>query len=212
VLLSVQSHAAEYTYAELLTKNLDEMTSVVTKQQQKVKKYIKEDDTDSAIAALKSAARYVLARPDRDENMVTKVIAPVRTQLKELNAFEKSMDEVVQKAIDGLKDDNLKVVDRATNYFVLVNFMAEFKPDLTNNPKIKPIYEKIKNAKIKLHKKVKQDLEYRGMQKNLVSPSETAAKVLDSAKQAVPKSAEDHDDLEAEYDSHRQITEYNLNS
>ena len=141
VLLSASAWAAEYNYAELQTKNLEEMTSVVRKQQQKVKGYIKDDDTDSAIAALKSAARYVLARPDRDENMVTKVIAPIKTQLKELNAFEKSMDELVQQAIDGIKDDNVKPVDRATYYFVLMNFMSEFKPDIANNPKIRPIFQ-----------------------------------------------------------------------
>ncbi len=198
VLLSAQLWAAEYNYAELQTKSLDEMTSVVTKQQQKVKKYIAEDDTDSAIAALKSAARYVLARPDRDENMVAKVITPIRTQLKELNAFEKSFAEVVQQAIDGLKDDKAKPVDRSTYYFVLINFMAEFKPDLKNNPKIRPIFESIKTAKIKLHKKVKQDLEYRGMMKNVLSPSEIAAKVLESEKQVAPKTEDDQDDLEPE--------------
>ena len=198
VLLSTRSEAAEYNYAELQTKSLEEMTAVVTKQQKKARNYVKEDDLDSAIAALKSASRYVLARPDRDENMVAKVIAPLRSQLKELNAFENTFDEIVSEAVNGLKDDKAKVVDRATYYYILLNFMAEFRPDLKQNPKIRPIYEKIKSGKIKLDKKVKKELELRGMKKNVTSPTEIATQILKVEKPVSLKSEEPQDDLETE--------------
>lgn len=198
VLLSTCAFAADYNYAELQTKTLDEMTAVVTKQQQKAKRYLKDDDKDSALVALKSAARYTLARPDRDENMVAKVIGPIRSQLRELSSFEKTFNDLITESIAGLKNEKLKPIDRATHYFVLINFMAEFRPDLKMNPQIRPIYEEIKNAKIKLHKKVKQDLEYRGMKKNVTSPSEIAETLLKAEKPATPKPEEPLPDLETE--------------
>lgn len=201
VLLSIASFGAEYNYAELQTKTLDEMTAVVKKQQQKVQKYLNDDDQDSAVVALKSAARYVLSRPDRDDNMVSKVMAPIRSQLKELNVFEKAMGDVVEQAISGFKNMSSKPVDRGTSYYVLVNFLAEFRPDLKMNPKIRPIYEKIRNAKLKFDKKLKQDLDYRGMPRNLESPSDIAAKILKAEKPATQKTEESPDDLEPESES-----------
>ncbi len=187
--------AGEYNYAKLQTRSLDDMNAVVRRQLQKAKKFTNEDDTNSAVAALQAAAQYTLSRPDRD-NLVSKVIAPVRTELKELNSFETTMQNIVAIAIKGLNNTSLKPSDRGTYYFVLINFMSEFKPDLKMNPQMRKAYEAIEKANIKVDGKVENDLKLRAMNARVKSPSELAASLLKSVKTQAPTFEKIPDDLE----------------
>lgn len=187
--------ATEYNYAKLQTRSLDDMNAVVRRQIVKAKKFNNEDDTASAIAALQAAAQYTLSRPDRD-NLVSKVIAPIRTELKELNSLETTMQNIVAIAINGLNNKSLKPSDRGTYYFVLINFMSEFKPDLKMNPAMRKAYETIEKAKIKIDGKVENDLKLRAMNARVKSPSELAASLLKSVKTKAPTIEKIPDDLE----------------
>lgn len=187
--------ATEYNYAKLQTRSLDDMNAVVRRQIVKAKKFNNEDDTDSAIAALQAAVQYTLSRPDRD-NLVSKVIAPLRTELKDLNSLETTMQNVVKIAITGLNNKSLKPSDRATYYFVLINFMSEFQPDLKMNPKMRKAYEAIEKAKIKIDGRVENDLKLRAMNARVKSPSELAANLLKSVKTKAPTIEKIPDDLE----------------
>lgn len=188
--------AGEYNYAKLQTRSLDDMNAVARRQIAKAKKFNNEDDPDSAIAALQAAAQFTLSRPDRD-NAVTKVIAPIRTELKEMNVMEATMHKIVMTSIAGLNNKSLKPSDRATYYFVLINFMSEFKPDLKTNPKMRQSFEEIKKADIEIDHKVMNDLALRAMSGRAKSPSEVATNLLKSVKTKALKSEGPPDDLES---------------
>lgn len=185
----------EYNYANLQTRSLDDMNAVVQRQIVKAKKFNSEDDPDSAIAALQAAAQYTLSRPDRD-NLVSKVIAPIRTELKDLNALEPTMQKIVNTAIRGLNNKSMRASDRATYYFVLINYMAEFKPDLKISTATRKTYDTIEKAKIKMDQKVENDLTIRAMSGRAISPSQVASRVLKSVQTKSLKYETNQDDLE----------------
>jgi hypothetical protein len=175
------SQKADFNYAQLQIKDLTEMQAVVNKQIKKADDFSKDNDEVSAVAALRSALQYVFSRPNSD-NMVSALTPPLRSKLRELDAFEKVLDEIVDAAIYKLNDKHMKAGARATSYFVLENFMSECKPETQVNEKIKGIFAKIRDAKIELDGSVKSDLKMRAMYQSPKSPSDIAAKIIGGAK------------------------------
>ncbi len=172
---------SDFNYAQLQIKDLNEMQAVVNKQIKKADQFVKEEDDAQAVTALQSALQYILSRPNSD-NMVSQLMPPLRTKLRELESFEVAVGNVVDIAIHKLNDKSYKSRARATQYFVLENFLSEFKPEIAANEKIKKLFIKIRDAKIELESPVSSELKMRAMYKSPLSPSDIATKIIGAAK------------------------------
>jgi hypothetical protein len=180
VATSFSAHAAEYLYSKLEMKTYDEMQNEVKLRIQKAEKE-GNTDIDSARNRLRDALQLIFSRPNAD-NMVSQLIPLVRTPLKNIDAYESELSAVAGHAIDNLSDGKASATVRATGLLVLQNMMSELKPDAAHNPQIKAIFEKIRDAKVKVPDSVKNELLMRSSIKAGTPPSELAAKILNGGK------------------------------
>lgn len=175
-----QSWAGSEDYSKLQMLNLDEMKAYVDQRLTEAQTHIDAEEINEATENLRNALNYILSRPNGD-NMVSQLMPPVRSKLKDLEVFEDTVASVTDQAIFALTDGKETPSKKATNLIVLENVLSEFKPDVKNNKQLEKIFAKIRDAKIKIPKEVESDLRLRGMFKPKASPSQTAEKIIGKA-------------------------------
>jgi hypothetical protein len=179
-MISANVFAADLLYSKLQVKTYDEMQKEIKARVQAAEKS-GGDDAAEAKKTLKEALTLILSRPNSD-NMVSQLSPLVRSPLKNLDAFEDVMSEITEVALLRLHDKSAKPEVKATNLFVLLNLMSELKPEVDSNPKVKAIFEKIRDENIVVGAEIKNELRMRSSIKSPPSPSEIAAKVVPAAK------------------------------
>jgi hypothetical protein len=155
-----------YPYHRLAVKNLDQMNKIV---QDKIKesKKVRGDKT----IPLKEALQAVLSRPN-DDFMIEKVIAPLRNELEESNAWESSVKALVKESTGALKNEKAFRPEALATYAIfLENLILEFKPKATEE------FEKSILMQIVMSNKVKKERSLK-MMKVQNSPSEIADVIL----------------------------------
>jgi hypothetical protein len=166
-----------FNYSQLALKDLDQMNQLVTDKVKESKK-----SGSGKNVPLKEALQAVYSRPN-DDDMIEKVVTPLRTNLDELEAWEKTISQLTDEAVNALKNPKaFKPVVQVTYVIFLENLLAEVKPYLKNNGFERKLVERVKNAKIEVTKEAANERKLRTM-KSLVSPSEIAEKVLEQAEQ-----------------------------
>ena len=177
----------EWDSSRLMMKNAEQVNDLINNKIKKAQAIqakqpyaeegIKADP--AAVQYLEDAMRILLARPDQDGTRAV-AFSRLRRELVDLAAFDQVLKDLSREGIDGLKDTNSPVSRQATYIMILENLMAELKPEVSDSAVFKKIIEDISNAKIEISDKVKIQQLLRAMSKP-VSPSETAAKILESA-------------------------------
>lgn len=158
-----------YSYTRLALKDLDEMNAIIQGKLNESSNAL----GDSKLPPLREALQAVFARSNEDL-MIEKVITPLRNALDDLDAWESSMDMMVDDAIKGLKDpDKIKPVAQVTYLIMLENVLQEFKPKAMEKYEASVI-NRIRDAKIELTKAASKERRLKTM-KNVKSPSEIAA-------------------------------------
>lgn len=161
-------------YATLATKDLDQMNELVNEKIQE-----SEQMHDEKYIPLKEALQAVFSRPDGTDDMIDKVVGPLRTKLDELDQWENAFTILVDEAVDALKNPKgVKPVVQNTYSIFLENFIAESKPYAKNGGFERKLLEKIRDAKIDLTKEAKNERSLRGMKVG-DSPSDLAKRVLE---------------------------------
>lgn len=126
---------------------------------------------------LKEALQAVYSRPNEDD-MIDKIIAPLRTNLDELEAWEKTLSQLTDEAINALKNPRtFKPIVQVTYVIFLENLMTEIKPYMKKQGFERKIVERVRDAKIEISKEAFNELKVRTM-KTLTSPSAMAEKIL----------------------------------
>lgn len=170
--------------------NAEQMNALVVKKIKKAQEIQKQQEVNddeglkvepAAIDQLKDATRLVFARPDQDGSR-EHTFARLRRELTDLNALEEVLNSLTKESLDALKDDSTNTPrEKATYIFVLENMMAEIKPEVSTNTQFKKIIEDIRDAKIEISEKVRNQQLLRSMNKP-ISPSETATRILPKKK------------------------------
>lgn len=175
-----QAHAGLlFNYSQLTVKDLDQMNKLV---EDKIKESKKEAGAGKTVP-LKEALQSVYSRPNDDE-MIEKIVAPLRSKLDELEAWEKTVSQLTDEAVNALKNPKaFKPVVQVTYVIFLENLMAEIKPYIKDQGFERKTVEHIRDAKIELTKEAINERKLR-MMKATVSPSELAEKILSQAKAA----------------------------
>ncbi|MNJ92547.1 hypothetical protein D3C87_102200 [compost metagenome] len=133
---------------------------------------------------LKEALQAVYSRPNDDE-MIDKVVAPLRSNLDNHEAWEKTLSQLTDEAVNALKNPKaFKPVVQVTYVVFLENLLSEIKPYLKQEGFERTLAIRIRDAKIQITKDAENERKVRTM-KGITSPSEIAASVLKSVDSAV---------------------------
>ncbi len=164
-------------FRELAIYDLDKMNGIV---KAKIKESKKQKDR-GGVVPLKEALQAILSRPDYD-NMIEKVLPPIRQLLEERDEWAPTVEELADEALNALKRANEKSknfapVVQVTYVIFLENLIGEFKPQAVGPGFERRIIEKIKEAKIELSSEAKS-FRYQKVMETKVSPSERADQVL----------------------------------
>ena len=163
-----------YTYNQLTVKDLDQMNALV---KNKVKESKSADE--GKIVPIKEGLQAVYSRPNSDD-MIEKITPPLRNILEQEDATEKVFGDLVQEAINALKNTkNFKKEVQVTYAIFLENVISEFKPGLKVGGFEYKTIKKIAESDIELTKDAQKDRKLRLMQESS-SPSIIAAKVIEN--------------------------------
>lgn len=164
-----------YSYTRLALKDLDEMNAIIQGKLNESNNAMGE----SKLPPLREALQAVFARSNEDL-MIEKVITPLKNALDDLEAWESSVDLMVDDAIKGLKDPGkIKPVAQVTYLIMLENVLQEFKPKAQEKFE-GSVINRIRDAKIVLTKEAVKERKLKTM-KNVKSPSEIAAAIPTAA-------------------------------
>ena len=171
-----------YPYSRLALKDLDQMTKLV---QEKIKESRKAGG-DQTIP-LKEALQAVFSRPN-DDDMIEKIMTPLRTELDEHSAYEKSLRSLVKEAMGALRNPKAFGAEAQVTYAIfLTNVISEIKPKAGDSFEY-AVLKSIKDAKIEISKSANTEFGLR-MMKSLRSPSEIATEALAGVEKAKAASA-----------------------
>ena len=161
-----------FNYSELVTKDLDQMTTLVNAKVHESKK-----SASGKVVPLKEALQAIYSRPN-DDGMIEKIVAPLRSNLDEIESWEKTVSQLTDEAINALRNPKaFKPVVQMTYVIFLENLMAEVKPYIKKEGFERAIVERVRDAKLTITKEASQERQLRGMRAT-TSPSEIAAKIL----------------------------------
>lgn len=161
-----------FNYSQLALKDLDQMSKLVSDKVRESKK-----SSSGKAVPLKEALQAVYARPNEDE-MIEKIVAPLRSNLDELGSWEKTISQLTDEAINALKNPRaFKPVVQVTYVIFLENLLAEIKPYMKGEGFERKIVERVRDAKIEVSKEALNERKLRTM-KSTSSPSELAEKIL----------------------------------
>ncbi|MCB0385716.1 MAG: hypothetical protein KDD43_10005 [Bdellovibrionales bacterium] len=196
LLFALGAAAENFKYSELQIRDYDEMLKDVTARVVSAKKISMEKQAEGAdeegdreaIEILRTTLKLILSRPNED-NMVAKLIPVVRSELNNFSAFEDTLSSVADEALRAINNDKLPVVYRGTSLFILENLMSEIRPEIENKEEFKLVITKIRDAKIEIPEKVKNERKLRSMY-NTKNPSTIAAAILKDEEALAKKRAE----------------------
>ena len=161
-------------YSQLKVMDLDEMTQLLQKKYQEYKR------TDDPVP-LQLGLQYCLSRPDED-GLVDKTISIVRSPLEDLELWESSVESLVDRSIETLKNNSFHSADQVTAGIILENIISEFKPAFTKqyqSPGFETkIIEKIARAEIELSRPAASERKL-NLMRGPTSPSALAQNLLD---------------------------------
>lgn len=173
----IDAFAERLDYFQLQMKDVEEMEKDIRPQIEKAKSYIKDRDRENAINSLEVSMLHIFSRPNGD-NILSSLFSQIRPRLKDTKAYESSLSGMVLSAMKKLEDESLKPSSRATQIVILDNFMSELKPEVSSNTKIKDIFVRIRDAKIKVPSSVSNDFLLKGLGNQRRSPSDIAAEII----------------------------------
>lgn len=174
-----------FNYSQLATKDLDQINKLVNDKVKESKK-----SSSGKEIPLREALQAVYSRPNEDD-MIEKVVAPLRSQLDDLDAWEKTISQLTDESIGALRHPKtFKPVVQVTYAIFLQNLLSEIKPLVKDAGFERGIATRIRDAKLEISKAAQDERSLR-MMSSLVSPSELAAQILNQADAAVKKTSTD---------------------
>lgn len=187
----------EYDTNQLTVKNADQVAELVEKRILRARdiQAAQDDDSDpgfhvepEALTELHNGLRIVLARSDQD-GARRNLFGRLRSELLDLNSFETALALLTKEAIAGLRSSETPLPHQATYVVLLENLLAEIKPDLHRNPRLKRLAMEIRDAKLAISDALKKYQLLHAMA-SPVSPSETAIQALQTAPKLKPANAD----------------------
>ncbi len=162
-----------FSYNRLALKDLDQMNKLIV---EKIKESRKERGDKTM--PLKEALQAVFSRPNEDF-LIEKVLPPLRNELEEHGAWEKTVKSLVKESLGALENAQaFKPQAQVTYAIFLENLVAELRPKVAEDFE-RSILMQIREAKLELTKEANSERRLR-MMKEGTSPSALAKAVLET--------------------------------
>ena len=172
----------EMSYSRVQLLDLDQMSELM---QQKVKLF----KSSNSLQPLQQGLEICLSRPDED-GLLDKVISIVKNPLDDNDAWESSIEELVNKSIGMLKNNGVHPTDQVTSAVILENIIAEFKPSFFKqyqSPGFETrIIERIASADIEFSKAAQSERKL-NLMRSTSSPSAIAQRLIENKTDTVKK-------------------------
>ncbi|MCC2679057.1 MAG: hypothetical protein K0R29_1633 [Pseudobdellovibrio sp.] len=167
----------KYTPGQLRFIEVDEMNTMISEQ---LAIYKKSKD----VSVIEELLVTVLSRPDAD-NILERELLIIQNSFPTFDDWENSVNRVVDRAGQALKDKTCSVQDETSYTIVLENILSEFraefnKPDENTDFELSVI-ERIAAMDLKVSEAAFRDAKINAMS-TLVSPSQIAKKLLSEIK------------------------------
>lgn len=163
-----------FSYSKLKLWDLDQMSELL---QQKVKQFKK----TNTLLPLEQGLEICLSRPDED-SLVEKTISIIKNPLDDNNAWESTVETLVDKSINRIKSNGVHPSDQVTAGVVLENIISEFKPDFSKqyeSPGFETrIIERIAAAELEFSRAAAKERKLNLMRTSL-SPSGIAERLIE---------------------------------
>ncbi len=163
----------QMSYRKLKLLDLDQMTEIM---QQKVKGA----KTSNSLQPLEEGLEICLSRPDED-GLVEKTISLIKNPLDDNNAWEPTVDALVDKSIAIMASTESNPTDQLTAAFILENLIAEIKPEFTKQYQSSGFetrtIERIAKAEIEFSAAALQERKL-SLMRDTAGPSKVAQQVL----------------------------------
>lgn len=161
-----------FNYSQLAVKDLDQINKLVNEKIKESKK-----TSSGKFIPLREALQAVYSRPNED-SMIDKVVAPLRSELDNLDAWEKTIRQLTDEALGVLKRSGTFTPPVQVTYALFLhNLLAELKPYIKEKGFERQIVEKIRDAHVDVSKEARHEIKIR-MMKSLLSPSDVANQIL----------------------------------
>lgn len=166
-----------FNYSQLALKDLDQMSKFI-----QVKINESRKSNGDKVVPLKECLQAVYSRGNEDF-MIEKIVSPLKAELEEYSAWEKTIQDLVKEAVGALKNPKaFQPAIQVTYVIFLENMMAEMRPHIGEDFENK-IIKRIRDAKIEI--KTSTDTERRlRVMKGAHSPSDIAASLLTEFEEA----------------------------
>ncbi len=171
-----------FSYSRLALKDLDQMNKLI---KDKIKESKKESGDKTM--PLREALQAVFSRPNEDF-LIEKVLPPLKNELDELNAWERTVKALLKESIGALTNPKAFKPEAQVTYAIfLENLVSELKPKIGEEFE-HSVLTQIRDAKIELTNEAASERHLR-MMKESVSPSLLAQAALEAHEQAAKATA-----------------------
>ena len=120
---TTRSAEIQMSYQKLKLLDLDQMTEIIQQN-------VKAAKNTNSLQPLEEGLEICLSRPDED-GLVEKTISLIKNPLDDNNAWEPTVDALVDKSIAIMTSKDSNPTDQLTAGFILENLIAELKPEFT---------------------------------------------------------------------------------
>ncbi len=180
--VATQNTELPYTASRLRVMDLDEMSALM---ESKAREFKRTGNPQS----LKDGLFIAFGRPDED-SALEKILSTIRTPLEDHELWEPSIEEMVDRALAGVKEESISPAEQVTYGVILENVISEFKPTFVKQYKSPGfetrMIEKIASAEVEYSRAAVTERKL-NMMKGILSPSLIAQRLIDRRRTVLKK-------------------------
>ncbi len=177
VIFLVQTvYASSYDYNKLRFMDYNQLRQIKNSAINASRKYSYPRQAELTIKPLKETMTMLLSRPN-DDNLATDLLTDLESELETLNAYEKTLQEIIDERLQVIKNKKLPSDVRTTAALSIKNLLLEIKPKSLGNVELAKVICRLADRSIKIPK----DIQKSSMFKSLYlekSPSKVAQKIM----------------------------------
>lgn len=168
--------ASNYDYNKLRFMEYNELRQIKNTAVKTSRKFQYPRQAEKSLNPLKETLKMLLSRPN-DDNLVGPLISDIESELVTLNAYEKTLQSIIDESIETINNNKLNPEYRTTAALCIKNLLLENKPKSLGNPEIAKVICKLADQKIKIPDQIQRSSMFRSLYLEK-SPSDVAAKIM----------------------------------